>query len=176
MMFFFVLALLPLFAVADKPAPCYAACRFRFCGRGTTVPLMTPYVRQTRDICGADGSHSVGVVLETGEARLVFNSSTFVPISQFKRNELKEALDPHFFRSYKFVYSPVQGAQEVVRSGVGHMRWNNEQRRVLGAKCVVLPLRAWETVDGDVTVTGRRESVDELDCVAFSTTTWYKYW
>ena len=156
-----------LFSLATA-SPCYTHCRFRFCYHKTVFRVGRIIERPfTGAICKKDGTR-IGVVGETGEA-WVLGLHKFVPISKWRPSGLKQRFSPSFFKSYARLRRSKYGYFSSV-SGVGHEKPQQNQLKFLNNKCFVLPIKAYQIIEGaKKVIVNRHRDHPFRDCVSFRT-------
>jgi len=148
--------------LVDRMAPkCGGGCRFEFCDGKKNIIIGAPDIHLTDSICKKDGTN-IGVVGQTGQAKVKAAGSSLTKISKYSPAGLNQNFSPSFFKAFSI---PMTGT-----SGVGHEVPQQNQNKFLDNLCVVLPLRSYQKLNGAGALIDNVHTSDPKDCIKFTTT------
>lgn len=165
-----LLALACFLPLVSTQKLCAPQCKFRFCATtgvliirkpGTLITIRPPRIAQGAFICMPDNPNFVRV-RRVGEADLINDDNTTVPISQWRPVGLEAPFPSNFYRINRIVFQrDVWGLSRLPAIG--------NQLEILHKKCFALPIRVWSERLSDGSIEKVFSDGAEGNCLSFRT-------
>ena len=130
---------------------------------GTLTTIRPPRISQGAYICHPD-IPDLARVRNVGEAVVINEDNTTVPISQWRPTGLDEPFAPNFFGTNRIVF-------QRNRWGLSRENSKGNQLAILHERCLAMPIRSWLVTNRDGSLKRVKSDGSKGDCISFETQT-----